>query len=244
MNRSVIRLLCVGLTAFAAGCGEAPSAPAADAPSPVLQHISFTAVAEPAAGRFRIVATAAGRLRRHHAGHERQRRDGRPGQGPALRAERHLRLGWRWPTPRVASSPLRGDVRRRRGLLRLQGAAAQRLYEDHLGERRPVLLRHQGPGRLFRLPLEPQRLALPLCPARHRLQPASAFRSARSSGGSSSPTTAPSGSTARSRPEIVPAVPTSPAVGRQGLRTRQAANLGPASPGPRTRPPTAPRRCG
>jgi hypothetical protein len=43
------------LTAFAAGCGEAPQATVEAAPSPMLQHVSFTAVADPAAGKFQIV---------------------------------------------------------------------------------------------------------------------------------------------------------------------------------------------
>lgn len=55
MNRSVTRLLCVGLTAFTAGCGQAPPAPSEAAAPAVKQHVSFTAVAEPAAGRFHFV---------------------------------------------------------------------------------------------------------------------------------------------------------------------------------------------
>jgi hypothetical protein len=55
MYRQFARTLCLGAIAVVAGCGEAPQAPS-EAPAPVQHRISFTAVAEPAAGRFQIVA--------------------------------------------------------------------------------------------------------------------------------------------------------------------------------------------
>lgn len=54
MNRPVSRVLCVGLTAFLAACGEAPPAPSETAAPAVMQHLRFTAVAEPSTGRLQF----------------------------------------------------------------------------------------------------------------------------------------------------------------------------------------------
>jgi len=54
VNRSASRSLSVGLMALLAACGEAPAAASAPA---VLQHVPFTAVGDPATGRFQIVTS-------------------------------------------------------------------------------------------------------------------------------------------------------------------------------------------
>jgi hypothetical protein len=54
MSRQYLSACCAGMVAFIAACGEAPQ-PFPVAPDTVKQHFSFTAVAEPAAGRFQIV---------------------------------------------------------------------------------------------------------------------------------------------------------------------------------------------
>ncbi len=55
MYRQFARTLCLGAIALVAGCGEAPQAPS-EASAPVQQQIGFTGFAEPAAGRFQIMA--------------------------------------------------------------------------------------------------------------------------------------------------------------------------------------------
>ncbi len=56
MNRLLVQALCGVALLLTLGCGEAPQPLSAD-PEPVQQHFRFTAIGEPAAGRFQIVAT-------------------------------------------------------------------------------------------------------------------------------------------------------------------------------------------